>query len=356
MNKQDIIKLVVVLVVIGFVAEQYYFSSQGAGFNIFNLGGSNTGSASNGTTTFKGTVRNYDNILVLDINTSQETVEQIRNLEHVRSITQQPGYWLVTMQSREDVPALAKFLNNKNVNSLARVNINIPETILVDTANGVINVSTYSQNQVIKLVTTPVVESGDEVSISMRATVQNKVLVSYDSAQIALQNVELLVDVSIVKLNQIVYELNVPWEERNSLNTSNSSRMINTIVFGSPLTNQQMMEKRQLSYITYISSESAEVEANFTDKNRVISDFNGTAITFVPSRSIITSDHPLNITSNSTVKYNYNILFPDQVGRYRSENVSFDMDFSEPKQVNSTVQLNISALVIGQKLYSVKIN
>lgn len=355
MDKPQIIQLVVMLIVIGFIAEQFYFSSQGSGFNIFNFG-SVQSKITKGTTTFNGTVRNYDNMLVLDSNTSQSIIESVRNLEYVRGVTQQNGYWIVTTQSREDIPTLARILNEQNTSALARININVPDTIEVLTNDGAINASTFGQNQIIKIVTNPIVNVEDNVIVQMDAEVTNKVLTNYSSAQLMFGNLEAIVNATVIKFNQMTSESSIPWEQRNSMNISNESRKVNTIVFSPPLTNQQMIEKRALEYITYISSDSAEVREDFINKTKIIEDFNGTRVDFLPSKSVTISDLMINTTNNTPATYNYRVLLPNSIKGHVLEEMWFDLNFNSSKEINSTVQLNISAHTIGQRIYSIRLN
>ena len=264
MEKNQMIQLAVVVIAVGFIAEQLYFSSQGTGFNIFDLA-PKAPSVLSGTAKLSGTVRNYDNIIVIDSNTSASTIDQIRKMDYVKSITQQPGYWLITTQSRDDIPTMAEFLNAQKIPSLSRVNIDISPTIQVTTTNGIVNASTYGQTQVIKVITSPIVSPGDEVDVLMDAQVQENVLVNYSSAQLLFNTINTTAGVRVDKINNITYEFVTAWENRSSLNSS-ADRVVNTIAFRTPLTAQQVIEKRSLDYITYRASIENYNNLNFFKK------------------------------------------------------------------------------------------
>ena len=120
MDKQDMIKILVVVVAFGFLTEILAFKG-----TVPFIGGDIISSAANitGTTTFNGSIRTYDPFLLVPANTSKALMDQIGTRDGVKSVQLQAEGYVVQTDTRDDVYPLAVYLRSQNVSSVSVANI-----------------------------------------------------------------------------------------------------------------------------------------------------------------------------------------------------------------------------------------
>jgi hypothetical protein len=360
-RKSIIISIVVVALVLGFITELFYLNGS---FSLPFLGGTSAPPQNvTGTTIFNGTIRTYNPVLEIPANISSAVLSQLYNLSGVKIVQPQANDIIIQTETRDDVYPLAVALGHMNVSGILTVaNIVMPENLEVDTQNGTINASTLDFSGVMQVVTEPFVDSDSTVPVSMTAVVSGGMLIDYYNAQILAQSNRLSVNATSLELSNTTFTYSIPWAGRASiplalLNSSNSSYRydeVNTLIFSPPLTVSQVLADKQLPYITFIGTASAEAAANFSNESAVRSDFSGTNVTFPDSTLIVSGLTEPSLNYTPAVVYSYLVGLPSSAGGYDLGNSpSFTLQTSAPLQVNATVPLNVTVLVIGDQVLSV---
>ncbi|HSB47215.1 MAG TPA: hypothetical protein VLD37_04310 [Candidatus Bilamarchaeum sp.] len=347
MNKQDFFKLLAVIAVLGFVAEMFYIG----GPSII-LGGSSGGNQS-GTSVFSGTVRTYDPLLVIPLNTSTSVLDQLRARDDVKNVRTDTQGYVIDADTRDDIYTIGAFLKSVNVSSLTVANVAVTEDITVDTVSGPVKAKV--PGGVIRVVMEPMVETGSEVTVSMAAVVRSGVLVDYGSASLAVSQVSLLMDAYVESAGDKTYTFTIPWEERNKVDLSNLTdyeyKKVDSVVFRQPLSVGQITEKRKLFYVTYIDDSSAQVSSDFDDLTQLTVNFQDANFTLPPSKLVVVAQSLPGVPYNYTAENAYGIRINDsRVGPSLSLlNVVTPKEFA----VNETLKLNVTALVMGNHTISI---
>ncbi len=352
MEKNDLIKILALLVVVGFLTELFYF---GGGVNkLIPTETSNMNAT--GTAVFNGTIRTYDPLLVLPLNTSQGVVDQLRLQAGVKNVrTDQQGI-VVETETRDDVYPLAAFLRTQNVSAVSIANIAVTEDIVVDTATG--NVNATPAYGVIRVVTEPMLDTDSEVTVEMIAVVSEGFIIDYRSATIMMQQVDIPLQASVASLKGKIYVYSIPWESRGSLGNlsqyeSVSYRRLDTVVFPVPLNVSQIMAKKQFSYITYIDASSAQVDPSFNDTAQLGLNFQDVPYSLPPSPLMISTNQTPGIPFTANVSYSYALDITNS-SAYDFGTTPFVFETGKEYAVGDNLSLNVTAYVIGNKVVSLK--
>jgi hypothetical protein len=175
-------------------------------------------------------------------------------------------------------------------------------------------------------------------------------LIDYNSQQIALTQLDLLFSAEAGEpVSESVTYL-VPWENRNNVtNESGVYNKVDSIVFTTPLTINQILAKKQFPYITYIDANSAQVSSSFDNKSQVLVNFQDTNVTF--PTSTLTTNESLDLPYQKQVFYTYNLSLTPPEG-YVSPKESLLYQTSDV--LNGTLALQVSALVAGNSIISIE--
>jgi hypothetical protein len=335
-DKKFIIAAAAVIAILMFLLEPFQWASGSSGPAPSAPSGQNV----TGTAVFNGTIRTYDPMLLLPLETNQSVIDALRLRPGVRDIQQQQNSWLVQTDTRDDVFPVASWLREMNVSAYSIANVAVNQQIEVETMAGTVNTSVLGG--VVRVVAEPLLDADSLVTVSMVAVLRDNVLIDYSSATLLLQPVDILVDASVASLDGKVYTYVIPWAERNSVGNLSGFgdeamfNRVDSVVFTTPLSVEQIMTKKQFSYVVYIDSGSATVSPSFDNLTELQKNFADTPFTLPPS--------VLTITTNSTPELN----FTPEV-RYR-----YTLLPASDEYVNSTLKLNVSALALGNRIVSLK--
>ena len=376
MEKSDIIKIVVVAFVALFLIEQYFFSSGGKLLPSFSEPKQYEGIAS-----FNGTMMGYDPLLALTVKASPELLAELKARDEVVTVEPQGEVTVVKLQTSEDVLPLAKIMKERKINVVSNAKIVTPATLSLSTADG--EITARASGLVVRIPIEPVLEEGDEIGVDLPIAIKNSQIVGTGQAQAISERKQLSTDVTITVLKGVAYTYDVPWDSRTKMNLefpafNPTRKVVNSITFKPALTIDTVVTKRPLSYIVYIDQNGAEISANFTDKNQIISDFNQTSVSFAPSKLILVllsnstingttaNDSVINgsaiidvanvsppetgFTLNSTI-YAYDVELQSQISGYtNSEHTQF-VSMQQKYSIGTHVTLNVSGIIIGKKIY-----
>jgi hypothetical protein len=346
MDNKLIKQILVVAVALLFIASSFYF-----GGPIFS--GSNNGiSGENitGTILFNGTIRTYDPILGISGDINDSLVNEIRNMDGVKNVRPGQNGYIIDTETRDDVFILASDLREKGLEVSALANIALPSELELQFGTQTMNVTPYSSRYgslgAVQVILDPIVDAGEEVTVSMIRIVNNGQLISYSNAAILVEVIQMNLQAEVNSTKDVTYSYTIPWENRTSVTGEDYNR-IDSLIFSTPLTPTQIVTKKQFSYITYIDENSAMVMPNFINKSKVLMNFQDVNLTF-PS-STYTTNESLGLPFNHTIMYEYDIKFEAPEGYLLGEKT---ISLKSPEELNDTITLNVSAVVIGNNIIS----
>lgn len=349
-SRKNIMQIaILVLSVVALIGSYFYVGGQPLNFG--PSGGSNTNVT--GNTVFSGTIRTYDPLIAIPLNTPASVIDEARQRDDVKNIRTESGYYVIDTETRDDVYTIASFLRSKNVSNIQAVaNIAVTKPLEVETVAGRINASV--PGGVIRIFMDPVFDSGSEVTVRMVAIVRNNVYLGYNSAGLALNELAVLMDARVVSLERKTFTYSIPWESRNSLNLSGnySYKKVDSIIFTTPLDIAKVLEKKQFQYITYIDSGSAQVLPSFDNASQVAINFQDVQYRLPPSTLVIESEEDPGIGFNSSVSYFYSLVLEDP--RVDASMNGIALEAPSELELNSTIKLNVTALEMGGKIFSLK--
>lgn len=307
-----------------------------------------------GTTVFNGTLRTYDPILYMDPIPDQSLVNELRNLPGVLDVKSETNALVVQTETRDDVFPTAAWLNERNITCYAVANIAAGGQIAVQTATGTVNATIYGG--VVRVITEPLVDSGEQVAVSMVAVVSSDQVIDYSSASLLLQPEELTLDAEVESLDGVTATYTIPWEERNSLDLSGLEDTeydkVDSIIFTTPLTVSQVLAKKQFTYITYIDANSAQVESSFDNTTLLETNLQDTPFTLPDSTLVVRAEEEPDLSySPDSVSYRYTLRLQDVP--YQIDDTMV-LETEKEYGVGDTVQVTIEVLVLGDKALSVR--
>ncbi|MBU0527018.1 hypothetical protein KKE92_00930 [Candidatus Micrarchaeota archaeon] len=343
MDKKLIIKIIVVAVVLLFITSSIRPGT-------FSLGGGSSGGENiTGTVSFEGTIRTYDPYLILESNINDSVVDQIRTMDGVKTVTLEAQGYIIDTETRDDVYPISQKLFGMGVPSYAIANIATPSVMGLQFGTELLNVTAPG---VVRVATIPFLDAGSIVSVTMVGIANGGAIIDYHSQSINSNIVELEFTAEIDQLNSKIYSYIVPWEDRNSVTEeSGDYTRSDSLLFDPALSVEQIMIKKQFSYITYIDANSAQVLSTFDNRSQIETNFADVSVIF--PNSILTAESDANSTLpfNYTTIYNYNVtLIPPAGYEMDPTKISYNSEL----ELNGTINATLEALITGNKIVQVQ--
>ena len=344
MDKKLIIQILVVGAALLFITELFMFG----GNHLVSKGGSSSGGENiSGYITFNGTIRTYDPYLFLTSSPTESQLDSIRTIPGVQNVRPDPQGYIVDTETRDDVYLVGIELRKMNLSALSVANIASPSVMELQFGTQTLNVTSQG---VVRVATEPLLDAGEEVTVSMVGISNNGVLIDYNSQQISLTIVDLLFSAEAGEPVSESITYSVPWEHRNNVtNESGEYSRSDSLIFTAPLTVSQIMAKKQFPYITYIDANSAQVLSSFDNKTQVLVNFQDANVSF-PS-SVLVTDEALDLPYPNVTYYTYNLSLTAPEG-YTSPKDS--LLYQTKETLNGTLDLQVSALVAGKSIISIE--
>lgn len=320
-------------------------------------GGGSAGEIISGTTEFSGALRTYDPYLVVQGGLDEDMMTEIREVEGVKDIRVTVDGTVIDTETRDDVYPLAVYLREKNISALGVANIAMPSFLEATLSNGsLVNISTG--NFATRVVTEPIVDVDTQVTIKMIVYVTGGMLYGYDSPTLVSEEKEVEVEAVVLEVDRI-NTFTIPWDERDEVDFEELEewevdyQRKNTVFFAESITLEEVMEKKELYYITYIDQYSAECEENFTDVEQLEDDFGGN-LTLPDSTLIVISDSRVSLDFDRELVYHYVITLPDEAEGIKLGTDEIELESEEDYDEEDEVTLTITGTVIGNEMVAIK--
>lgn len=353
MDRKQIAGIVVVIVSLLLVTESFYF---GGNFLGGPASGVKPGTNVSGTAVFNGTIRTYNPIIIIPLNTSADLVAQIKARPDVRALRNDSQVYIIDTDTRDDVYPIAQFLRTLNITGYSVANVAASDVIPVTTPLGIVNATVPSG--VVQVITEPLVDADTEVEVSIVAVVADGQVVDIRSAAIKTQDLQLQLEARVAALDHKTYSYVIPWENRTQVDLSGfpqyDYKKLDSIIFTVPLNVSQVLVKKQFPYITYIGTDSAQVEPSFSNASLVAENFADVGYTLPPSMLTILTNGTPDLPFNSTVAYAYDLELLQNQTPYRFPTGSFFVETDHELTVNGTITLNISAVGLGDRILAIR--
>jgi hypothetical protein len=354
MDKQDLIKILVIVVAVSFLTEIFAFRGD---IPFLNFGPPKEAKNLTGITVFNGSIRTYDPYLVIPAATSKDIIDMLKGKEGVKTVQLKTEGYVVETETRDDVFPLSNYLLTQNVSSQTVANIVVPQTLVVATSAGNKNASAAG---IVRVATEPLLDVDSPVTVQMTAIISDAgELLDYRAATIIKQTLEADFDARIIRMNGKSYSYTIPWENRTMVGDLSAFgkvdyKPVDSIVFTAPLTTPQVLAKKLFPYIVYIDTGSALVEPGFSDATQVALNFADVNYTLPPSKLTVytnSSDAPLP-DFDAAMLYRYEIEMDASGFDFGSAPLvlSTSKEFSQ----GQTVKVRISAVALGNKIILIR--
>ncbi len=356
MERAEIVKIVTIIGVLVMAGSMLAPSMLRGGGNGNTI---DPGESVPGIAVINGTIRTYDPLLFADAGYNQSDFDIVREDEGFKDLEKTPDGWILETATRDDVYFLAKTLSQNGVTTLSVANIALPGTIAVMLANGS-TIDVVSRGGIVRVVMEPLLEEDTMVEVQFVAMMQNGIITETSNAALMSTDVEELVEADVVSLNYVRHTYSIPWIERGSLDTEELSEYgevsyspLDIIYFQRPLTVDEVMAKKQLSYITYIDQHSASVSSGFGNITLLEADFEGIGIDFPESQLVILSNESIGLNYTGTAMRSYDIMLPEEVEGYSLDEREFEIETEDEYNEDEKIEVLVSAMAIGNRIVSV---
>ncbi len=343
MDKSLIMKIIVVAAALLFITSSIRLPTSSGNSNVIS------GENITGQITFNGTIRTYDPFLLIPMDTDKSVLSEIREIEGVKAVRPDPQGYFIDTETRDEVYPISSALRALNVTGISVANIAAPSIMQLQFGVELLNVTTPG---VVRVVTEPLLDAGDEVTVTMVGVSNNGNLIDYHSQAIQMEVVQLQMEADVSSLNHKEYIYLIPWEERNSIGeTGWDYDKVDALIFEPPLETIQIMAKKQFQYITYIDAGSAQVLSDFDNKSQVLINFQDTNVTFPDSILKIRTNETPDIDYDGSVTYSYTLALTAPEGYELSQE---SLVFQSEEELDDTVLLDAEALVAGGRIISLQ--
>ncbi len=354
MNKQDLFKMFVLAAAVVMVVSMFAPSIlQRSG------GASQQGEVVEGIVDFNGTIRTYDPFLAVSVSTNESVLELLKSHEGYKSMAFFTDSVMINTTTRDDVYDLAVLLKEHDVDSYSIANVALPPVLFVETADGgMIEVS--SGISVVRVPMPILFEPDTTVSIKMIAGVVENQLYGYSNPILLSEEKEIAVNATVLSEESRLYTYTIPWEERRKVEVEDIEEygevdyeLRNTVLFSIPLTSEEVIAKKSLSYITYIDMYSIETSGDFDDSGQIDSDFPENEPTYPDSVLSVRTNESIDLDWDYDVLFTYSAALPDSSGGIWIGGGNVTVDSPEEAGVNETILLNVSGVVMGDSFVKI---
>lgn len=354
MKKEDMVKIIVILVVVFFILEMFGFS----GFRFFGTQPQQQPQTRtlSGTVEFEGKLTSYLPYLIAgDMNESVK--EWLATDDRVEDITVTATGVVIALKKSDDVVGVYSKMKKMNISAHSDAEIELPVFLSLKLANGsMVNITGGGR---FRYSIEPIIKPYSKIKLRIdNAIVENNVLVGYGSIYLVPEKITLNAKATVQSLHSKLFTYAIPWEERNNINYTELKDLFENvkyvrndyIKFGRELTAAEIQQKKASHYISFITEKTATVLENFTDKDTIMNDF-GENITFPESVLEIWANvsPELEYPEEQSFYYIVNISIPN----YTMPEQQFMIGVPDEHEAGQSIEVEITAIALGNNIINV---
>jgi hypothetical protein len=349
-DKDLVVKVVVVLICLGFMLEAFAFGApkeeQEQEENAVYLG----------TADLNVTLSSYRPYLYVDRMLEEGERPDVLALDGVDEIIDEESRSVISISDSRKVPGIYSSLRRMNITTYTLAGISMPSYFEMYMNNG----STVSvMGTSFEYMTEPVSEMGGKML--MRIVLETRGEMPYRLMGITplMESMEFALDAEIEEgEGECSFTYIIPWEEREiglegieaefgeeNVHYEKSS----SVVLAEALGPQEMIDKKH-DYVQTISERAITVKGDFTDRQRVMQDF-GEDVEFVESILVIRAEEEPELNFSMETAYMYRIRIPEEVEGYNFYTNSYEVAASGER--NATIPVLVSVRVLGETVMEI---
>ena len=361
MDKKQMILAGFAIFTVGlFLLESFSLGFFRTGVNPFQGGGADPGTqvvtTERGIAEFDAVLNYYESYLISNESLTAEKINKIKENNMVLDVTNSQQGYIVEVKNKEDVPNVYTYLKENNVSAKGVANFVLPSNIEVKLADGRVIETSGNEGILIRLDLEPTIQPGSKVKMQMIAQVQGQAITGYAQAGLAPTFISINGTATITELANSNVKATVPWEERDKIDVlklekdhGNNSVVYtrrDSIVIMPNLNLDQMKEKKKLTYITFISENSAAINKSFNDKETITKDFEGFNVTFPDSILTISTNKPVELPYRSETTYTYKLRI-NEIENYTLDHNDIELVFDKKHEIGENISISLDAEVVS---------
>jgi len=355
MNKDILLKILAVAVVLFFIFEMFALGYIGGGAKTEPTNNSGPKIVS-GNAEFDAVLKSYEPYLVSN-KLDDAAKQKLKGKEGVEDIVLTDRGYVISLKTSKYMKNIYETLLSDNLSSTAVANLVLPNTITFKYSNGS-EESFVSGGSLVKISMEPFAEEGETLRVSMNFEAEDGLLTRY--APPTLAPVEISLNSTAIVNSKLFdeYTFSIPWEKRNEINSSwlntkygleNVSFVKKDYVLLSNMLGAADMISKKYDYVSLISEGSITPVANFTDKERIISDFGNS--TFPNSVLKIKANSAVELPFESVKKQVYFLTLTHDV--YKFKDSGLYLALNEPHASGDKVNMSLKALGVGKTIFNI---
>ncbi|MBN2478257.1 hypothetical protein JXB01_03120 [Candidatus Micrarchaeota archaeon] len=359
MNKSDIVKIGVVILVLLFLVEPI---SRG-----FLVSGpqetpvQETQDQYSGFAVLNVTIDYYERVLYVSAINSSFT-DKLNSDERVDSVELVEGFYQINLKKREDVRPLFNEFKSAGLVPFTNAKVILPEEVNLYDEKGN-KITAFFANRKIKIPTIPIVPEGSTVGMNVNVWIFGQD--AYINPEVQPQ---FITETKMVQLQGTILESEkseiyiVPWEERNEVDIEKLSEeygegevdysLKNSIRFPVPLSPQQQVAGKY-DYVEYISDSVAILSGDMVDKEKVLSDFGGDVI--FDNSTLVIKTNATGIEYSKIETYTHSIELSSSEYELLSEIKNITAESENGYSTGETVSVGAEATMIGNTIAGISV-
>lgn len=355
MKKDNMIKMVLVLILVGIFMLQY------AGM-LFqpNSGETPTGQVEQyvGTAVVNATIDYYERTLYVD-QMDYETESLVLEMEGVKEIVNEGEVKKISVNKKEEVVPLYYELKEIGILSygIAKVTLQ-PSVTMYEEGNTPI--TGYFYNRKIKIAgIEPVFPEDSIIQIQTEVVIQEEQAFQVGEMQLYFYSKE-ITGIALILDKSHVSEFIIPWENRNEIDLETlymgygeeniTYEQNNQILFFEPLSIEEQIAKK-FEYVNYITENLATINEEFNDVEQIKEDFGENTLLMNSTLVVVGEEVQLEFSSNEYDIYTIELnISEDYILREELKQQYLNYE----GEIEGEIEVNINTAITGNNIITIE--
>lgn len=352
MNRSDLIKALVVILVLFFVLEPIAIGMIGNSSGSPKTKIQQTSDSFNGISYFNATVKSYEPYLI--IQDANPPVDLLKKLPEVDDLVKIEGGYAVSLKDTSTLRKVYLEIARLGLKPYPVVNLQLPS--LVEVTDGTINKTLSTNSQNIKLNADPFFDENQQVELRMSVTSENGAVVAYSNPSFVEKAINLNLTAKVDSFSYYFQRYSIPWEIRNTIDVTHLKSLFgesNVTYTQKDFISSKFIGNESFEYITKVEPDKVFISSNFTSKSDAIADL-GEEIVFPDSILDINSPQGYELSSGilNTSKFIYELTLSEDES-YFIANPYVEMALDSKFQPNETITLELDGKSVGKGITAI---